>query len=620
MQIQSIGPFSRGGDFVNNHLDQHNLRLGFVNPEENNCVLTSTEVCAQGNNADISTNVHSAKKVGMARQSVKRAIKFDRVSSPCVNYPSCVCCKYPSPINIHALDSYLALYPDKASAAVLKEGFVFGFKLGYQGDRKFRESPNLKSINTDPDMALAKVMKEVGLSRIAGPFSQVPISDLIISPIGLVPKSEPGKFRLIQHLSFPDGQSINDGIDPDVCVVKYASFDLAIQLVVSNGKGALMAKADIESAFRLLPIHPQDFQLLGMKIGDKYFVDKALPMGASCSPALFEKFSTFIEWVVKKEASTDNVTHYMDDFFLVGLSDENKQNSCAQLVSRFEGVCEKLGVPLAKDKSVGPVSKITYLGLEIDAANQLVAVPHEKLIKIKSKVDALLSASEVTLRELQSVIGSLSFICKAVSPGRAFLRRLIDLTCGISKPWCKLKLSVGAKKDLEMWRLFLNHFNGSAIFPDQAWCHEADLEWFTDASAGIGCGGFFQGRWFQSKWPNAKFKNKSIAWLEFFPIVVSVVLWGDLLIGKRIVIRSDNKAVVYIINKQTSKSPDIMKLVRFFVLQCLKSNLGFCAKHIAGKQNNIADALSRFQEDRFRELAPTAAAVPTQVPQFLWNL
>ena len=99
-----------------------------------------------------------------------------------------------------------------------------------------------------------------------------------------------------------------------------------------------------------------------------------------------------------------------------------------------------------------------------------------------------------------------------------------------------------------------------------------------------------------------------------------MTLWGELLKGKRVIVRSDNQAVVAIINKQTSKCPEIMKLVRFFVLQCLKLSLSFSGRYIPGKDNNIADALSRFQEKRFRELAPEAEVAGTQVPQFLWNL
>ncbi len=538
----------------------------------------------------------------------------------CANFPNCVCCKYPSPIKLNTLLPLLQVYSDKKSAKILSDGFSFGFKLGFQGIREGRNSPNLKSAEADPTLALEKVMKEVHMNRIAGPFSQIPISNLIISPIGLVPKAQPGKWRLIQHLSFPHGQSVNDGINPDVCLVKYASFDLAVQLVVRNGKGALMAKADIESAFRLLPIHPDDFQLLGIRIGDKFFVDKALPMGASCSPAFFEKFSTFIEWAVKREAVTDNITHYADDFLIIGSADESDDSSCSHLVSIFEDVCQKLGVPLAKDKSVGPTTKLTYLGLEIDSVRQMIVIPHEKLIAIRAKISDALAGAEISLRDLQSLIGSLSFVCKAVTPGRAFLRRLIDLTRGIKKPWCKLKLSIGAKKDLDMWLLFLDHFNGSAIFPEQAWFDEADLQFFTDSSAGIGFGGYFQGKWFQGRWPHEKFKKKSIAWLEFFPILVAVVLWGHLLKGKKIIIRSDNSPVVNIINKQSSRCPEIMHLVRFFVLQCLKANLSFSARHIEGKNNNIADALSRFQVERFRMLAPGADREGAVVPQFLWTI
>lgn len=148
-----------------------------------------------------------------------------------------------------------------------------------------------------------------------------------------------------------------------------------------------------------------------------------------------------------------------------------------------------------------------------------------------------------------------------------------------------------------------------------------DIQLFTDASGEIGFGGFLQGKWFQGKWPDQVMHDKlSIAWLEFLPIVVAIVLWGNELRGKRIFIRSDNAAVISIINKQSSRCPRIMRLVRFFVLQCLKINVVFKARHIPGKSNDIADALSRFQMTRFWDVAPNAAPTGTPVPDFIWNL
>ena len=149
---------------------------------------------------------------------------------------NCVCCKYPSPIKIHALMPLLDIYPKLSDAVLLRDGFINGFRLGYKGKRHGRESPNLKSVSQNPLRAIEKLTKEIDKKRIAGPFAVSPIPDLIISPIGIIPKKEPGKFRLIQHLSYPDGDSINDGIDPNYCTVTYASFDVAIQLLCSHWK------------------------------------------------------------------------------------------------------------------------------------------------------------------------------------------------------------------------------------------------------------------------------------------------------------------------------------------------------------------------------------------------
>ncbi len=557
---------------------------------------------------------------GTTQLSVKNSsLTQCQLKSSCPKGRMCICCKYSSPINTGQLEESLKNYPNREAAQILLDGFKFGFRLAYQGERARRDSENLKSINNLHDKAIEKLEKEIKLGRIAGPFNSRPLPRLMVSPIGLVPKAEPGKYRLIQHLSFPDGSSINDGIDRGMCAVQYTSFDEAVEKVISAGKGALMAKTDIESAFRLLPVHPDDFELLGIQLNGKFYVDKALPMGASCSPAHFERFSTFIEWAIIEEAPSTRISHYMDDYIITAPCDAPRSQSCQALLELVERVCQKFGVPLAPDKTVGPTPRLTFLGLQIDTENQTVSIPQEKLVKIMGKVQDALGSEDLSLRELQSLIGSLSFVCRAIAPGRAFLRRLIDLTCGKKKPWFKIKLSKGAKADLGMWLTFLQKFNGVSIFPDQVWCDEQDLQFFTDACKSVGCAGYFRGRWFCERWKNSC-TNFSITWMEFFPILIAVVLWGDELKGKRVVLRSDNQSVVAIINKQSSKCPNIMKLVRFFVLQCLKCNLKFTARHISGKDNTIADALSRFQMQRFRDAAPGAEPRGTRVPQFLWEL
>ena len=70
----------------------------------------------------------------------------------------------------------------------------------------------------------------------------------------------------------------------------------------------------------------------------------------------------------------------------------------------------------------------------------------------------------VTLRQLQAFIGVLNFACSVIVPGRAFLRRMIDLTVGIKSPHHHIKLNSEAKLDLETWLSFLDKYNGATMF------------------------------------------------------------------------------------------------------------------------------------------------------------
>lgn len=123
---------------------------------------------------------------------------------------------------------------------------------------------------------------------MCGPFPFPPLADLVVSPLGLVPKKEPVKLYLIHHLSFPKGGSANDAIDLDACSISYTSFDVMICWFWNYGQGALMAKTDVEAAFRLLPVHLDSFYLLGCHWRVAFYVDRCLPMGCSISCSLFE--------------------------------------------------------------------------------------------------------------------------------------------------------------------------------------------------------------------------------------------------------------------------------------------------------------------------------------------
>ena len=109
-----------------------------------------------------------------------------------------------------------------------------------------------------------------------------------ISPIGIIPKArQPGKWRLIVDLSSPRGASINEAISADRCSLHYTKVDHVARAVLVLGRGTLLSKLDLKSAYRVVPVRPQDRPLLGIRWNGQIFVDGALPFGLRSAPKIF---------------------------------------------------------------------------------------------------------------------------------------------------------------------------------------------------------------------------------------------------------------------------------------------------------------------------------------------
>ncbi|XP_066446924.1 uncharacterized protein [Eleutherodactylus coqui] len=461
---------------------------------------------------------------------------------------------------------------------------------------------------------MEKLLKEVEFGRMAGPFREPPFGNLLVSPLGLVPKKEPGKFRLIHHLSFPAGDSVNDGITKEQAAVSYASFDRAVYLVRRAGAGAMLAKADIESAFRLLPVHPDCFHLLGCRIEGYYFVDMCLPMGCSISCYYFEVFSSFLEWMLRFETDIPSVLHYLDDFLFVG---PPEAGVCGFLLASFQKLMRRAGVPLSAEKTVGPVTSLEFLGIEIDTREMVFRLPEEKIARLRQMVETVSTARKVTLHQMQVLLGLLNFACRVIPMGRAFSRRLSLATKGAREPHHFVRVTKEMKADLHIWKVFLETFNGQVICQREEVDNE-ELGLVSDASGACGFGVIFGNRWCNSGWPEAWVERgwtRDIALLEIFPIMVAIELWGPVLANRSICFWSDNQTVVRAVNKQSSASKLVLAALRHLVLCCLQHNIKFKANHVPGHLNNKADALSRFQMSKFRELHPTADVEGVQTGQ-----
>ena len=124
-----------------------------------------------------------------------------------------------------------------------------------------------------------------------------------------------------------------------------------------------------------------------------------------------------------------------------------------------------------RGKTVNPNTSLQFVGITLDSLLQEARLPEDKLHKCHSLLTAFYVRRKVTLKELQSLVGLLNFTCSVIVPGRAFLRRLIDLTVGVKRPHHHVRLTKDAKADLQVWQRFLSGFNGRDFFLDDLWGH-----------------------------------------------------------------------------------------------------------------------------------------------------
>ena len=137
-----------------------------------------------------------------------------------------------------------------------------------------------------------------------------------------------------------------------------------------------------------------------------------------------------------------------------------------------------------------------------------------------------MNKKKITLKELQSLCGALNHCCYIIPGGRAFLRRLINLTCGPYRPNHHIRLNNESRADLRTWYQFLTNFNGKVFFPDQLWVSSDKLALYTDASSSIGYGAMYGNQWLHGTWPPTWYKYP-ITVLEMYPIFAALQTWGS---------------------------------------------------------------------------------------------
>ncbi len=523
--------------------------------------------------------------------------------------------KVVTPLRYRVWESQLRDHPDPEFAGYLLDGIRLGFRVGFDRGHPCRSAKrNMASAAHNATVIESYLERERTAGRIVGPLTKEALGVQVqISRFGVIPKNhQPGKWRLIVDLSYPKGGSVNEGIEPELCSLSYASVDDAVRQVLAMGKGTLLAKLDLESAYRIIPVHPDDRPLLGMVWQGKVYIDTALPFGLRSAPKLFTAVADGLMWIMAKNGVVA-VLHYLDDFLFFG---RPSSPVCSESLGIALEWCERLGVPVSAHKTEGPATAITFLGIVLDTAAQELRLPVDKLRRLSATVQKWQSKKSCRKRKLLSLIGQLQHACRVVRPGRTFLRRMIDLSTVAKEPHHRLRLNREFRSDQQWWALFLADWNGISMMSSIS--HAPPTATVTsDASCGWGCGAFSSsGNWFQFAWPQV-WLSVHITVKELLPVIMACALWGHRWQGGTIRCRTDNAAVVAMVNRGTSKNSLAMHLLRSLFFFMARFNLFLQAEHVPGRQNIAADSLSRDNLPLFFQQVPRASRLPTPIPDGL---
>ena len=512
----------------------------------------------------------------------------------------------------------LESHPDQEFAAYVVQGLKDGFRIGFDyANRTVKKaSRNMASALDHPEVVRQYLARECSEGRVLGPLDPDQFPTTHVSRFGVIPKRTTGQWRLIVDLSSPEGGSVNDGIEEVICSLSYVSIDDAVRAIREKGRGAMLAKVDIRSAYRIVPVHPEDRWLLGMLWEGALYVDTALPFGLRSTPKIFTAVADAAEWIAKQQGVA-GLFHYLDDFLIVAPPDLDE--GAAQLTILL-ALFDHLNIPVAPEKLEGPATSIVFLGIELDTIQLRLRLPVGKLQELQKLIQSWIGRRSCYKQELQSLAGKLQHACKVVSPGRTFLRRVFEMLRIGCKKHHHIRLSAAFRSDLMWWHIFLARWNGISIIPGVN-DTRPPIEIFTDASGGVGCGAWWCPQWIQLKWaPGMKFGELPITQKEVLPVVLACAVWGKQWSGSAVMVHCDNEAAVSVLNSGYSRDPNIMHLLRCLFFIKASYHLSLRVVHIPGKQNVVADAISRNLLSTLSVQVPAPLPSPSPIPKQLMEL
>ena len=493
----------------------------------------------------------------------------------------------PSNFNFKYLEKHLLGHSD----TLLIDFLRFGFPVDHSGNTGSKVVPHNHAGATEFPQQMRKLLrKEVEFGSTLGPFSEPILPNSYFSPLNTVSKKQTTERRLILDLSFPPGNSINDGIEKDCYQGKWEklelpSIDKLVERIVELGKGCKIFKIDLRRSYRQFFIDPNDFNLICFSFDDLFYYDCSLSMGSKSSARCCQKVTTVIVYIFTNKGYF--AINYLDD---LGGADSSARANIAYAMLRH--ILAEAGLQEAVDKSCPPSMCMTFLGIEVNTITFTLKIPDEKWQEILIVLSHWTNKSTASLKEVQQLAGLLNFACKCVCSGRIYLSRILNFLHSFSSE--KVQMVPGSMlRDVQWWREFAPLYSGTSLMLENQWTSPDHL--LCSDSCLTGRGAYIEGEYLQWDFDDRIKKCcVHINELECLVLVVAVKIWAHRFPCKKFVLHCDSMITVRAINLGSSRNKVIQNCLRELHTVIAYTNVDVKTKFYPGSQKRLADELSRW--------------------------
>ena len=366
--------------------------------------------------------------------------------------------------------------------------------------------------------------------------------------------------------------------------LKMFRFSFAYQELLIN---SFACKIDLSDAYWHVGVNLNFKRFLSFKFDNIIYQWKVMPFGLKTAPYLFCKLmGTFVRHMRVKFKVI--VYFYMDDLFIVGPSKEITSHQVRLVIKELQ----LAGFAVNIEKSImEPMQIINFIGVQVNMELKLLSPSNANIRNCIFKVKKFVKGSEDTLKNLQSLLGTLNFVAGFMQFGRIRLSPLFAYIPYFSNER-KKPIPVHLKESLRWWSNSKNYL--PVKIPD---FNLPVVTVFTDAS-NLGWGA-------QIIWPDKSKVNINGVWSEnevedhinikeLRTVLLALKSCSKKLNKVVIKIFSDNRSTVLWIKKESSsRSIKAREIIYELLKMKYKNDLILRPIYVKGKENAVADGLSR---------------------------